>query len=262
MKPLNFYKTLAYIKIAGALTVIGVSYQNCSRPHFEVDQLAKTDKVSSETVFGRDPGEDPIRLGESDDRDPGVDPTSCKESSSLKIKFQFECSNIRSEKFGSNLILSSAVKIVIVNKATGNKICEMKGDYRAEIINTKELSLAPCGQLPEGIYSAYILDSDSNSTNYASSSYTKTDIAFRVNSSGGLCLTRNKQVDILYDFNARDNRYSEYVTLFNSGSNSETQTKCDTNKSPLIISMNSQSRGLCRDRKNISSSRSQMRMVR
>lgn len=222
MKPLNFYKTLAYIKIAGALTVIGVSYQNCSRPHFEVDQLAKTDKVSSETVFGRDPGEDPIRLGESDDRD----------------------------------------QIVIVNKATGNKICEMKGDYRAEIINTKELSLAPCGQLPEGIYSAYILDSDSNSTNYASSSYTKTDIAFRVNSSGGLCLTRNKQVDILYDFNARDNRYSEYVTLFNSGSNSETQTKCDTNKSPLIISMNSQSRGLCRDRKNISSSRSQMRMVR
>ena len=203
-----------------------------------------------------------MRLGDSDDREPGAGPTAWREGSSLKVRFRFECSNIRSEKFGGNLILTSAVKIIIVNKTSGTKVCEMKGDYRLEIINTKELSLAPCGQLPEGIHSAYISDSDSTSTDYASSSLTKTDISFRVSSSGGMCLTRTGSINILYDFNAKDTRYNEYVKLFNSGSNSETQTKCDTNKSPLIISMHSKSHGLCRDRTRIFSSHSQARIVR
>ena len=65
--------------------------------------------MGSETVFGRDPGENPIQLGDPDDRDPGAGPTACREGSSLKVRFRLECRD--TNKMGGFSFEVSVLKI-------------------------------------------------------------------------------------------------------------------------------------------------------
>jgi hypothetical protein len=54
---------------------------------------------------------------------------------------------------------------------------------------------------------------------------------------------KSRPVELLYDFNNKDHRYADDVKKFGS-STADTQLKCDTRKSPLIISLSSQARGV------------------
>ncbi|MNK88399.1 hypothetical protein D3C87_1083590 [compost metagenome] len=76
MKLRNLRKKVATFGVVSALSVLCLSYQNCSRPNFAIDEATKSKTLSETPVFGdndRDPGFDPIGGG---DRDPGVDPVT------------------------------------------------------------------------------------------------------------------------------------------------------------------------------------------
>jgi hypothetical protein len=250
VKAFNSQKFLLYIKAAAAFALITTAYQNCGQPRFSIDSAAKAEKIGEETVF-RDPGVDPGG-GEDrdpgvdpngDDRDPGKDPGACTDSKSFKIKFAFECSNMQSEQLGGNLTTMQAVKIVIVSRTTKKVACEINGDFRTEILNTKELAFTSCPNLPAGNYSAYIVDASAATDSYKRSALNDIAIKFSINSSGALCGMKSRPVELLYDFNNKDHRYADDVKKFGS-STADTQLNCDTRKSPLIISLSSQARGV------------------
>ena len=73
MKFRNLKKRVATFGVVSALSVLCLSYQNCSRPNFAVDEATKAKILGETPVFGndRDPGTDPVVGG---GRDPGTDP--------------------------------------------------------------------------------------------------------------------------------------------------------------------------------------------
>ena len=76
MKFRNLQKRVATFGVVSALSVLCLSYQNCSRPSFNIDEAAKAKTLSETPVFGdndRDPGYDPVK---NPDRDPGIDPVT------------------------------------------------------------------------------------------------------------------------------------------------------------------------------------------
>ncbi|MNL07033.1 hypothetical protein D3C87_1276920 [compost metagenome] len=242
MKPLNTQKFLFYIKALAVFALICAAYQNCGRPRFSIDAAAKTQKIGDEPVFGRDPGVDPNAQGP--DRDPGVDPCGTNTTNKFKVSFSFDCSNSQSEHLGGNLLTTEAVKLVVVANS-GNKVaCELKGDFRSEILNTKSLSFAGCPNLPVGSYKAYILDVNSASASFKELALNKRGISFSVTAAGGLCPGKTKAIDLLYDFNSKDNDYAATIAALGGNSNADTQKKCDSHKSPLVVSLGSQARGV------------------
>lgn len=242
MKPLNTQKFLFYIKALAVFVLICAAYQNCGRPRFSIDAAAKTQKIGDEPVFGRDPGVDPNAT--KDDRDPGVDPCGTNSTNSFKISFSFECSNSQSDKVGGNLLTTEAVKLVIVANSPSKVACELQGDFRTELLNTKSLSFAGCPNLAAGSYKAYILDVNSASASYKQTALNKKGIAFSVSAAGGLCPGKTKGINLLFDFNSKDNDYADAIAGLNGISNADTQKKCDSHKSPLVVSLGSQARGV------------------
>jgi hypothetical protein len=242
LKAFNTQKFFFYIKAIAAFGLICTAYQNCGQPRFSIDAAAKAQKIDDEPVFGRDPGYDPTVTGS--ERDPGTDPCTNSTTNSFKVNFSFECSNAHSEKRGGNLITTDAVKLVIVANSGGKVACELKGDFRTEILNTKSLSFAGCPNLAAGSYQAYIMDATALVSAYKTSSLNKKGIAFSVSAAGGLCPGKTKAVDLLFDFNSKDNRYAASIDGLGGISNAETQKKCDSNKSPLVVSLGSQARGV------------------
>lgn len=76
MKIRNLQKRVATFGVVSALSVLCLSYQNCSRPSFNIDEAAKAKTLGETPVFGdndRDPGYDPVK---NPDRDPGIDPVT------------------------------------------------------------------------------------------------------------------------------------------------------------------------------------------
>jgi hypothetical protein len=240
MKAFNAQKFFFYIKALAAFGIVVMAYQNCGQPRFSIDAAAKAEKIVDEPVFGRDPGVDPNGSG----RDPGVDPCGDNAATSFKINFSFECSNANSAKKGGNLITTEAVKLVVVSDSNKKIACELKGDFRSEIINTKQLTFASCPNLAAGSYKAYILDADAAASSYKSAALNKKAISFSVSAAGGLCQGKSKSTELLFDFNSKDNRYAESIQGIGGISNAETQKRCDTNKSPLVVSLGSQARGV------------------
>jgi hypothetical protein len=76
MKFRNLRKSVSTFGIVSAMSVLCLSYQNCSRPNFAIDEATKSKTLSETPVFGddvRDPGYDPVTSG---GRDPGTDPVT------------------------------------------------------------------------------------------------------------------------------------------------------------------------------------------
>jgi hypothetical protein len=74
MKLRNLKRKFATFGVVSALSVLCLSYQNCSRPNFAIDDATKAKVLGENPVFGdRDPGVDPSSGG---GRDPGVDPVT------------------------------------------------------------------------------------------------------------------------------------------------------------------------------------------
>ncbi|MFS4457811.1 hypothetical protein [Bdellovibrio sp. HCB2-146] len=75
MKLRNLRRKVASFGVVSALSVLCLSYQNCARPRFNVDESLKASTLTDSNVFGRDPGVDPS-ADPSDNRDPGDDPVA------------------------------------------------------------------------------------------------------------------------------------------------------------------------------------------
>ncbi len=227
-----------------------LSYQNCARARFDVDPAAKAQALDKENVFGIDPsvgagnttGIDPnlIGGGNGDGKDPYVGGPYVT-TGPLPISFVFNCSNSKSRTLGTNLIKAAALKLVIASN-TGQKACEIQGDIKTQILNKKSLTFAPCPGLAAGKYIVYVVEA-SVADNYMQKSLTENDIKFEVQSNGSYSV-QNRRVEILYDLNTQNSTYTELNGLLGNTSTVATQNACDTRTSPLIISMDSKSRGI------------------
>ncbi|MBK9321850.1 MAG: hypothetical protein IPM97_02640 [Bdellovibrionaceae bacterium] len=238
------------VAMSMALVLMTLSYQNCARARFEVDPAAKALALDKENVFGIDPS---VGIGNQTGIDPnvpgvgnggGIDPNvggQYTTTGPLPISFIFECSNSKSRTLGTNLIKATAVKLVITSNL-GQKACEIQGDIKNQILNKKTLTFMPCPGLAVGKYVAYLVEA-SVSSNYAMKSLTENDIEFEVKSNGTYYVA-NRRVEILYDLNTQNSSYSELNGLLGNTSTADTQKSCDSRSSPLIISMDSNSRGI------------------
>lgn len=167
----------------------------------------------------------------------------------LSVNFRFLCSNTQTEENAGNLLSASAVKLVISNATTGPALCELTGDFKASILNTKKITFTPCANLTAGTYNAYIVESSVPTSDMATviaksliASEKTNKILFNVNSNNTYTLKSNIKIDIVYDLNAQHETYGSLKELF--GSTSETQALCEQRASPLIISLNSTARGI------------------
>lgn len=197
--------------------------------------------------IGSMPGMDPnIPAGGvtgNDPKMPGGVPTGNDPAvpmTSVPISFTFYCSNWQSDSAGGNVLTAEALKIVIFNQM--NQVaCELTGDFKSQILNTKKLTFKPCAGLPAGRYDAHIMDVKQPSNSFLTKELTKSDIIFTINSDGSITpFTRT--VGLIYDYNSGHSDYAE--SNIGGTSTSATQALCDTKVSPLIISMNSQARGI------------------
>ncbi len=234
------------VVVLGGLMAFG--YQNCSQAKFTIDEAAKAEALSKEGVFGTTPGDDGNIAGVR----PGNDPAGIKNppkgedantpKASVPVSFSFECSNVRSQSAGGNVLTAAALKIVIVDK-TNKVVCELSGDFKSQILNSKKASFTPCAELPVGKYEAHIMDAAVASSAFTSKGYTQSDIPLTKNADGSYT-TSSQKITILFDFNKQNSMYSGLNKQYGSTSTDGTQANCDSRVSPLIVSMNSESRGI------------------
>ncbi|MBC7371301.1 MAG: hypothetical protein H7326_07045 [Bdellovibrionaceae bacterium] len=229
----NRRKLVSYVTIIAALSFTAFSYQNCARAKFGVDPSAKNMALDKEDVFGVDPVT-PI------DNPTGVDPTVGSKNP-MDLNFTFLCSNRKSDAAGTNLVDAAALKAVIVN-GSGQKACEVAGDFKNMILNKKKISFAPCAGLVVGKYTVYLVESTATS-DYAKKSLTEDDIKFEVLASGDYKIA-NSKIEILYDLNKDNSSYNTLNAASGKLSTAATQKLCEKRASPLIISMDSSSRGI------------------
>ncbi|MBS1972488.1 MAG: hypothetical protein JSU04_19435 [Bdellovibrionales bacterium] len=247
------------VMVLGGLMTFG--YQNCSRAKFTIDEAAKAEALGKEGVFGTTPGDDGnvagVRPGD-DSNTGGKTPPKGDDSSvggknpqgndsntpktNVPVNFSFECSNMHSDAAGGNVLTAAALKIVIVDK-TNKVVCELSGDFKSQILNTKKVSFTPCPELPAGKYEAHIMDATASSSAFISKEFTQSDIQFTKNADGTYT-TSSKKIAILYDFNKQNSQYSSVNKKYGNTSTDATQANCDSRVSPLIVSMNSESRGI------------------
>ena len=242
-------KVLPGITVITLCGLMSLAYQNCARAKFTIDPAAKSEALGKENVFDRNAGDDGTIVGGVPGNDgaiPGTknpngdDPNAAKFQ--VPVTFAFQCSNARSESIGGNLLTMASLKIVIVNSS--NKImCELSGDFKSEILNKKKLAFTPCATLAPGSYVAHILGADQPSSTFLSKKLNQSNITFTKNADGTFTPNR-KTIDIVYDFNNQNTLYAQNNTQYGNTSTSETQKKCDSRVSPLIISMNSEARGI------------------
>lgn len=259
----NTRKNGKFLPAASIIVLCGVmsfAYQNCARAKFSIDPLAKSEALGKESVFDRNAGDDGVVGGDVPGNDgsiPGNNPPGDDSNNGGKkppgddskipktnvpVNFAFECSNVHSNSAGGNMLTTSVLKIVIVDKS--NKVvCELSGDFKSQILNTKKLSFVPCPELPAGKYEAHIMDAGAPGSSFLTKELTQDDIAFTKNADGTY-LASSKKIDILYDFNKSNSLYNDVNKKYGGTSTAETQANCDSRVSPLIISMGSQARGI------------------
>lgn len=190
------------------------------------------------SVPGKNPnGNDPSMPGKNPNgNDPNVPKTN------VPVNFVFECSNVHSNAAGGNVLTSSALKVVIVDRS--NKVvCELTGDFRSQILNTKKIAFTPCADLAPGKYEAHVMDANVASSSFLMKELTQDDITFTKNADGTYT-TNGRKIEILYDFNNQNSQYADMNKKYGNTSTADSQAKCDSRVSPLIVSMNSQSRGI------------------
>ena len=241
----NLRKFLSCMTIIVALGFTAFGYQNCARAKFDVDPSAKNFAMDNENVFGVDPvtgvgngtGVDPVTgVGNGTGVDPNVG-----SKNPIDINFSFECSNRKSVAVGTNLINAGAVKAVIVN-SSGQKSCEVAGDFKKMILDKKNISLLPCAGLVAGKYRIYLVESTTTS-DFIRKSLTEDDIKFEVLENGTYKISQTK-ISILYDLNKDNSSYINLNAANGKSSTVDTQKLCESRTSPLIISMDTKSRGI------------------
>lgn len=261
---MNTRKNGKFLPAASVIVLCGVmsfAYQNCARAKFSIDPAAKSEALGKESVFGRQAGDDGVVSGDVPGNDgsvpggknppgddsnnggkkpPGNDPSVPK--TNVPVNFAFECSNRHSDAAGGNVLTTSALKIVIVDQAN-QVVCELSGDFKSQILNTKKISFVPCANLPAGKYEAHIMDASAPGSSFLTKELTQDDIAFTKNADGTYT-SSSKKIDILYDFNKSNSTYADMNKKYGNSSTAETQANCDSRVSPLIISMSSQARGI------------------
>jgi hypothetical protein len=266
------------LTIVGSLTICGLmnfGFQNCARTQFLVDPFAKSEALSKENVFGNQQGDDGSIAGTQQGDDgsiagtqpgddgslpkggglPGKPPMGNDSSvpgktppdknpplSNLSVNFIFECSNAHTSSVGGNLLTASAVKVVIAGRGN-NFLCEVTGDFKTEILNTKKLNFKPCAGLAPGKYDVHVVDEKVSANLFISKDFIRDKISFTVNADGTYSLMA-KPIRIIYDTNSSHSLYNQFNEQFGNASTAETQKRCDKRVSPLIVSMGSETRGI------------------
>lgn len=264
MMPRKIQKAFSAFTALAVCGLMSLAYQNCARAKFTIDPGLKSEALGKEGVFGRQPGDDGSvgGSGPGDDgatprnpntgNDPSVPRTPATgndpvlPSVGLNITFRFVCSNIQSNAAAGNLLTASSVKLLVAKTIGSTPVCEITGDFKNDILNKKQINYKPCANLQAGSYYVYVVDSSVNSADgaaVADKSLTDNDIRFKVNADGTVQNLGRTKADILYDLNKSNLQYDELNSRFGT-STEATQAACDTRVSPLIISMNSQARGI------------------
>jgi len=258
---MNTRKNRKFMPAASVIILCGMismAYQNCARARFSIDPAAKSEALGKESVFGRNGGDDGVvgaggqntpgndgnvpggGGGGGGSRTPGNDMGTPKPN--VPVSFSFECSNRYSEAAGGNVLTAAALKVVIVDRSN-NIVCELNGDFKSQILNTKSISFVPCAGLPAGNYEAHIMDASAPSSSFLSKELTQDEIKIVKNADGSYSSSTGK-IGVLYDFNQSNSSYSELNSQYGNTSTAESQAVCDRRVSPLIISMGSQARGI------------------
>jgi hypothetical protein len=160
--------------------------------YIEIDPSDRAAKISSEDTFTNS-YKDSFNIGNlNTSSDCSID------NRNLNISFVFECSHSQNKK--SNLIHIQNMKLVIVNSA-GKIACEMKGDFRSKILNTKRLSFSPCTNLTSDTYKVYFLDAAQPSDSYATTALNSETLTFSINKQKELCSDKANLINISYDTN-------------------------------------------------------------
>jgi len=263
-------RTLPTVSTVLFCGLISFAYQNCSRAKFTISPVAKYEALSKENVFDNDQGDDGVASGNrpgddgavssnrsgNDSGIPGTkaprgdDPSKPRRGATgndpgqpnVPVNFLFVCSNGRSDIAGGNVLSASALKVVIADRY--NKVaCELTGDFKSQILNTKKLTITPCAGLPAGDYEAHVMDANVAAKDFFMKEFTEDSIGFTKNADGTYT-TEPGKVEILYDLNNQNSQYKTMNIQYDNVSTDATQKNCDSRVSPLIISMNSDSRGI------------------
>lgn len=206
MKVRNLKKKFGTFGVVSALSVLCLSYQNCSRPNFAIDEATKSKVLGETPVFGdRDPGTDPVDNGGRDPgtdpvsgggRDPGTDPNGNprdpgkdtptttprnpgKDSSSkLTVKVQFVCPmGVRNHGAYKSVVEAGELKAVVVQKnpfvkGTADTVCEIQ-NVKDQMKTKRSIDITACKPKEDYQLQTYVHIVESS----VASDYAKYDIA-------------------------------------------------------------------------------------
>lgn len=184
-------------------------------------------------------------------KNPSGDDSSTPTTGSVPVNFEFLCSNMKSDQAGGNVLSLAALKVAILTSES-KVACELTGDFKSEILNTKKLNITPCANLAPGTYQAVILDASTQLSSKADLSSMMTvmqkslssqNIKFTKNANGTFTGPSSK-IKIVYDFNKQDSDFNKVIAKYGNTTTTESQARCDERVSPLIVSMNSEARGI------------------
>lgn len=167
-------------------------------------------------------------------------------SRDLSVAFQFLCSNIQTEDSDGNLLSYEAVKILIVKTPGAPALCEVRGDFKQAILNTKRITFKPCDNLPAGDYTAYLVDEKmplGDGAAIKKKTITKGGFPLTIHADGNASYKGAAKIGILYDLNQGNSSYNRLNREYGK-SNAVTQAACENQVSPLIISLSATPRSI------------------
>ena len=181
MKLRNLRRKVASFGVVSALSVLCLSYQNCARPRFDVDESLKASTLTDSNVLGRDPGVDPS--ADPGTRDPGDDPTAGGDprdpgsdnptgsdprspgddvADKKFVNVEYVCP-IGTTLHGASKPLISASKdlkmVFETNSFNGSKYCEVPS-IREQMDKTRKVDVTACASMLKNLMvNAYVVES-------------------------------------------------------------------------------------------------------
>ncbi|MNS77636.1 hypothetical protein D3C72_1112210 [compost metagenome] len=237
MKLISIWKPIQVSGLIVAAVSVVVLFQNCSKVQFGIDDASKENIIAKDGVFhdpgddtkvpdGRDPGDD----GPSNPRDPGDDnPDGPRDpgEDSMILSVSYMCSDMSTEKVGTTLLEASSVKLV-VKSASGQVVKEVSANIKEEILNKKQIDMAPVTSgLASGKYDVYLLP--------AGASDVKKQNMLMTSGRGNARITVEVNGDKAAEVSMKPQSSKGLFVLYDVNAQASDGESCDRRQSPLII---------------------------
>jgi hypothetical protein len=237
MKLVSFWKPIQVTGLMIAAVSVVVLFQNCSKVQFGIDDASKASVLGDDQVFApndHDPGDDTTINNPTDPRDPGQDgpddnPDEPRETGddSPILSVSYMCSDMGTQKAGTNLLAAANVKLVVVNSSKA-VVKEVTAGVRDNLLNKKQIDMTSVASgLAVGKYDVYLLPSDQSDVKkynlLQNSGRASARISLNVTSASTFSVEMkpmsSRGLFVLYDENV----------------NAQDGESCDKRQSPLII---------------------------